>query len=347
LGPCGGGACRLNLRQLRSTHDREIALATISVIINAGAGLGYCSAWADELAARFRAQGLEARIVLAQGGEELIAAARQALADGTQTVVAGGGDGTINAVASVLADSTVRLGVLPLGTLNHFAKDLKIPLELDQAVANIAHGVALRVDVGEVNGRIFLNNSSLGIYPDIVRDREHQQRHLKRSKWVAFGWAVVGALRRFPFVSVKLKVNGGEHARRTPFVFIGNNEYLQGLTIGSRERLDGGVLSVYATQHCTRTGLVGLAFSALLGRLAQARDFDVLLVPELVIESPHRRMRVATDGEVTLMAPPLRYRSRAAALSVIVPAATAATADGGARAEPQQQATAPARQAAY
>ena len=250
----------------------------------------------------------------------MVAAARQALADGVATVVAGGGDGTINAIASELAGSAARLGVLPLGTLNHFAKDLKIPLDLEQAVANVAQGVAVRVDVGEVNGRIFLNNSSLGIYPDIVRDREHQQRYLGRGKWPAFGWAVLGALRRFPFLSVKLKLNGEEHARRTPFVFIGNNEYLQGLTIGERERLDSGVLSVFASQRCSRLGLVALAFHALLGRLAQARDFDVLLAPELVIESHHRRMRVATDGEVTLMALPLRYRSRAAALTVIVPA---------------------------
>jgi diacylglycerol kinase family enzyme len=311
------------------------------VIINAGAGLGYCTAWSEDLAGKFRAQGLDAHITLAQGGEELIAAAQKAVADGVATVVAGGGDGTINAVASQLAGTAARLGVLPLGTLNHFAKDLKIPLDLDQAVANIAHGVPLQVDVGEVNGRIFLNNSSLGIYPDIVHDREHQQRHLKRGKWPAFGWALLGALRRFPFLSVKLKVNGEQHARRTPFVFIGNNEYMQGLTLGERKRLDSGMLSLYATQRCSRTGLVGLAFSALLGRLAQARDFDVLLAPELVIESRHRRMRVATDGEVTLMAPPLRYRSRAAALTVMVPAAVAGreVAAAGQRIQP---ATAPA-----
>jgi diacylglycerol kinase family enzyme len=318
---------------------QEFALATISVIINASAGLGYCGGWAEGLSDKFRAQGLAADVLLAQSGEEMIAAAKRAVAEGAATVVAGGGDGTINAVASALAGSDTSLGVLPLGTLNHFAKDLKIPLELDEAVANIAHGVPLRVDVGEVNGRIFLNNSSLGMYPDIVRDREHQQRHLGRSKWLAFGWAVLGALRRFPFLNVKLKLNGQAHARRTPFVFIGNNEYLQGLTMGARERLDGGQLSLYAAQRCSRLGLVGLAFRALLGRLAQARDFDVQLAPELVIESHHRRMRVATDGEVTVMTPPLRYRSRAAALTVIVPAATAA-AHGASGARPSVAASA-------
>ncbi|MGV7210204.1 diacylglycerol/lipid kinase family protein [Oxalobacteraceae bacterium A2-2] len=294
-----------------------------AVIINASAGLGYEDALMRELEDKFRAHGLQPSVLLARSGEEMIAAAKRAVAEGADTVVAGGGDGTINAVGSALLGSAVRYGVLPMGTLNHFAKDLKIPLALDEAIANVAQGVPVRVDVGEVNGRIFLNNSSLGMYPDIVRDRERQQRHLGRSKWPAFFVATLGALRRYPFLSVRLKVNGEEHARRTPFVFIGNNEYLQGLNAGARERLDGGHLSLYVAQRPSRLGLLRLAFHALLGRLAQARDFDVLSACELTIETRHQRLRVATDGEVTLMTPPLHYRCRPAALTVIVPAAEA------------------------
>jgi diacylglycerol kinase family enzyme len=292
----------------------------IVVIVNASAGLGYCGGWTAALQEKFRSQGVEPDITLAQSGEEMIARAERAVAEGAPVVVAGGGDGTINAVASVLVDTHTRLGVLPLGTLNHFAKDLKIPLELDDAVANAVHGVGSKVDVGEVNGRIFLNNSSLGIYPDIVRDREQQQRHLGRSKWPAFGRALFAALRRFPFLSVRLKINGDEHLRRTPFVFIGNNEYLQGLTLGARERLDSGKLCLYVAQKPTRLGLLRYAVHALLGRLQAARDFDVLSAPSLTIETRHHHLRVATDGEVTLMKPPLCYRSRASALNVIVPA---------------------------
>ena len=293
----------------------------IVVIVNAKAGLGYCGGWQASLAEKFSTQGVKADITLAQSGAEMIARAERAVAEGAATVVAGGGDGTINAVASVLAGTPVRLGVLPLGTLNHFAKDLKIPLDLEEAVANAVHGVVAKVDVGEVNGRIFLNNSSLGIYPDIVRDREQQQRHLGRGKWPAFGWALLTALRRFPFLSVRLKINGEEHLRRTPFVFIGNNEYLQGLTLGARERLDTGKLCLYVAQKPTRLGLLRYAVHALFGRLQEARDFDVLSAPSLDIETRHQRLRVATDGEVTLMSPPLCYRSRAAALNVIVPPA--------------------------
>jgi diacylglycerol kinase family enzyme len=299
---------------------KENALDKIVVIVNAGAGLGYCGGWTTALEEKFRSHGVEPDITLAKSGAEMIARAEKALADRAPLVVAGGGDGTINAVASVLAGGTTRLGVLPLGTLNHFAKDLKIPLELDEAVANAVKGVARQVDVGEVNGRIFLNNSSLGIYPDIVRDREQQQRHLGRSKWHAFGRALFAVLRRFPFMNVRLKINGEEHLRRTPFVFIGNNEYLQGLTLGGRETLDSGKLCLYVAQKPTRLGLVRYALHALLGKLSEARDFDVLSAASLVIETRHRRLRVATDGEVTMMTPPLCYRSRAAALSVIAPA---------------------------
>ena len=152
----------------------------------------------------------------------MTAAARRALADGAEAVVAGGGDGTINAVASVLAGSGVAFGVLPLGTLNHFAKDLGIPLALDEAVRNVAEGKPMQVDVGQVNERIFLNNSSLGLYPDIVRDREKQQRRLGRGKWPAAAWATIAALRRYPFLSVRLTIDGAQHARSTPFVFIGS-----------------------------------------------------------------------------------------------------------------------------
>jgi diacylglycerol kinase family enzyme len=273
---------------------------------------------------KFRASGFEAAITLAVSGEEMIDTAKAAIGRGVAMIIAGGGDGTINAVASVVVGSGVRFGVLPLGTLNHFAKDLGIPLTLDEAIANLAQGTPASVDVGEVNGRIFLNNSSLGLYPDIVRDREKQQRRLGRGKWLAFGWAALTALRRYPFLSLRLHINGGEHARYTPFVFIGNNEYLmQGLNIGERERLDRGTLSLYVAQRPGRLGLVRLAFHALLGKLAQLEDFDVVLVPELEIETRHKRLRVSTDGEVTIMAPPLRYRIRKAALTVLVPQAAA------------------------
>ncbi|MEP7220298.1 MAG: diacylglycerol kinase family protein, partial [Bacteroidota bacterium] len=163
--------------------------STISVIINKGSGTEQGNDPADDLAGRLDAAGLNATIELAGSGEEIISLAKRALADGRTMIVAGGGDGTINAVASLVVGTGTVLGVLPFGTLNHFAKDLGIPPDLDQAVDILANGTARLVDVGEVNGRIFLNNSSIGLYPNIVRHREMQQERLGRSKWVALAWA--------------------------------------------------------------------------------------------------------------------------------------------------------------
>lgn len=295
-------------------------MSGLAVIVNAGAGLGHDQELIRTLHEKFEAHGMRPDVVLAHSGTEMISAARSALARGVQTVVAGGGDGTINAVASVVVDSQAVFGVLPMGTLNHFAKDLGIPLVLDDAIAVIEHGTVRKVDIGEVNGRIFLNNSSLGLYPDIVRDRERQQRRLGRGKWLAFSWATLAALRRYPFLNVQLQLGDDSHARRTPFVFIGNNEYtMQGFNIGERACIDAGQLCLYVAQRPTRLGLVRLAFHALFGRLAQARDFDVLTARDLLVETRHKRLRVATDGEVNVMATPLRYRIRPGALAVLAP----------------------------
>jgi diacylglycerol kinase family enzyme len=291
-----------------------------AVIINASAGTGYDAEWAKGLAEKFLVGGLKVQITLAKNGAEIVAAAQHAVANKVQTVVAGGGDGTVNAVGSALIDTDIAFGVLPLGTLNHFAKDLHIPLVLDDAIGNIVARHQAKVDTGEVNDRIFLNNSSLGIYPDIVRDREKQQRRLGRGKWLAFLWATITALRRYPFLNVRIRVDGKEHVRRTPFIFIGNNEYcMEGLNIGQRACVDSGHLSIYVAQRPGRLGLFRFAISALLGRLRQERDFDVGNAKEISIETHHRRLRVATDGEVTVMNTPLHYRIRPRSLNVIVP----------------------------
>jgi diacylglycerol kinase family enzyme len=208
---------------------------------------------------------------------------------------------------------------LPFGTMNHFAKDLNIPLDLEGAVDTIVAGHATRVDVGEVNGRIFLNNSSLGLYPRIIREREKQQR-LGWGKWPAYIWAALAVLRRYPFLEIRLSVDGKELTRRTPFVFVGNNEYeMERLNIGGRACLDKGELSLYTTHRTGRLGLIRLALRALLGGLRQERDFLAFTTKDISIGTRHKRLRVALDGEVTIMEPPLHYRVRPAALRVLAP----------------------------
>jgi diacylglycerol kinase family enzyme len=271
------------------------------------------------LAKIFEASGVSAEITLAKSGIKVAELAREAARGDWTVIVAGGGDGTINAVASAVVGSDKVLGVLPLGTLNHFARDLKIPIDVDLAARAIISGQTVNVDVGEVNGRIFLNNSSLGLYPTIVLEREKKQR-LGSGKWPAFVWAAVTVFRRYPFLDVRLSVDEKEFRRRTPFVFVGNNEYtMERLNIGLRECLDKGKLSLYITNRTGRWGLVRLALRALLGRLREEKDFLALCTEEIRIQTRRKRLRVAFDGEVVVMTSPLHYRVRPRALRVIVP----------------------------
>jgi len=296
-------------------------MPSIAIIINhqAGSSEEVDTARIEEA---LRAGGFDPAVTLASDGSKIVDAARKAISEGADIVVAGGGDGTINAVASELVGTGIVLGVLPMGTLNHFAKDLGIPIDLDRALQTIVAGRELAIDVAEVNGKCFLNNSSIGIYPDLVKYRESQQRRFGKSKWTAFLWACINTVRRYPFLDVQLKVDGESLTRHTPFVFIGNNEYsIDGFDIGERKTLSAGTLSLYVSQRTGRVGLLGFAVRALFGRLRQARDFDAVLSDEVVIRSRIERMRVSTDGEVAMMETPLKYRIRAGALTVIVPVA--------------------------
>ena len=278
------------------------------VILNATAGTGECEAARDLVQKVFDEAAFSARVSLARGGDEIVEHARRAARDArTRFVVAGGGDGTINAVASELVGTDKALGVLPFGTLNHFAKDLRIPLDHADAARLIVEGHTARVDVGEVNGRYFLNNSSLGLYPSLVRERERLQERAGFGKWTAFLRALFAVLRRYPFVSVRLDADGKKLRRRTPFVFIGNNRYeFDAFNAGRRTRLDAGELSLHTTRDIGRLGLARLALRALFGRLSQDRDFDSLGAREVWVETRRARLRVATDGEVTVMRTPLQ-----------------------------------------
>jgi diacylglycerol kinase family enzyme len=298
-----------------------MSLTSVKIIISAGAGSGDNNAAVQRLAQIFHDKQIEAEISVAHNGAEVVELAREAVNGPYTAIVAGGGDGTVSSIAAAVINSDKILGVLPLGTLNHFAKDLKIPLDLEAAAHTVIAGDIAEIDVAEVNDRIFLNNSSLGLYPIIVRERQKRQR-LGFGKWPAFIWATVQALRRYPFLDVRLRANGESLVRTTPFVFVGNNEYAMDLlNIGVRHRLDRGVLSIYVTHRTSRLRLISLALRAMFGRLRPDKDFLALRSDELKIQTHHKRLRVAFDGEIEVMEPPLQYRLRARALRVIVPRA--------------------------
>ena len=292
----------------------------VTVILNAAAGRGKDDALTERLVTFFEKSG-PVNIHRVQGGQGIENLVAEAVRARDFAVAAGGGDGTVGTVASGLVGSETALGVLPLGTLNHFAKDLGVPLDPNEAARTIATGRIRTVDVGEVNGRIFVNNSSLGLYPSVVRGREREQR-LGRSKWVAFFWATLAVLKRHPTLTIRLECDDGQTmTRRTPLVFIGNNRYeMHGLKIGSRPRLDAGTLSVYLLHHERAVSLLRMGLEAVFGRLRRGVGFDFLSAHTVRIDVRRREVHVATDGEVSTAVPPLHYKIHPRALRVIVPA---------------------------
>ena len=290
----------------------------IEVIINAGSG-----SVAEETSASLREQfvsyGVTVNLRLARSGSEISQLAKTA-AEYADTIVAAGGDGTVSTVAAEVAKAGKTLGVLPLGTLNNFSKDLAIPQTLPEAVETIATGTVRSIDIAEVNGHTFVNNSSIGLYPQIVLSRDEQQRRLGRGKWNAAFWAAIQMFRLSPFLKVRIEIGGTTFLRKTPFVFVGNNEYEMDLyNIGRREDLDEGTLSVYFLHRGGRWGVTLLLFHTLFGRLRQWKDFEEISTDSITIQTRRKKLYVALDGEVRRITTPLSYRTLPGALKVIVP----------------------------
>jgi len=292
-------------------------IANTTCILN---GASVHAAAAGALIARISGEiGTQAKVIVTRTGDELAPLARRAVSEKNSRVAAGGGDGTVNAVAGAVAGTDTALGVLPMGTLNHFAKDAGIPLDLEEAVRTFFTGRVVKVDVGEVNGRVFVNNSGIGVYPHLVRERETQQRH-GHPKSLAFVIAVGAVLRRYARLRVRLHLSEAEAlARLTPFLFVGNNKYeVAGLEIGRRLSLTSGRLWVCTAPHAARRNLIGMAWRTLTGRVSD-HELNAIEVEEIWVEAATPRINVSTDGEVSLMAGPLHYRIRPVALGVVVP----------------------------
>jgi diacylglycerol kinase family enzyme len=275
------------------------------------------------LEAVFAKHGVAAEFQFLPGGqlhEATEAALKRARRSEIDAVAVGGGDGSVSCVAGVLAGTGVPLGVLPLGTLNHFARDAGIPLELEAAARTIARGTIRAVDLAEVNGEIFVNNSSIGIYPYLVIARDKLRRRHKLAKWIAVVPAFFRMLRHFPRRHLKIWIEGRATPYRTPCVLVGNNEYaMELLALTRRKRLDAGAIWLYVLKPRSPLPFFWTACRLILGKADHVRDVDIFAARKVEITARASRLPVALDGEVKTLKTPLRYRSRPGALQVIVP----------------------------
>jgi diacylglycerol kinase family enzyme len=271
------------------------------------------------------AAGIEA-VVWSTPAMEIAEAARRAAGSDADCVIVAGGDGTVRSVAEVLAGGTKPLAVLPTGTLNHFARDLGMPLDLDEAIRAVAAGRVERIDVGEVNGRVFVNNSSVGLYSQMVLQRDALRPASRRQKFVAMLRASWRVLRRFPRFSADIQLDGGKTvARAVPLVLVSNNPYETGWPrLGRRSKLDRGRLGVYVVRCTTRAQLLWCAFQAVRNRLDKVSAVESFSASAVAIETQRGTAFVSLDGEVIRLRPPLKYRCRPGKLLVVRPALSVA-----------------------
>ena len=285
----------------------------IPAIVNVKSGT------ADE--ARTALEAGDAFAVHAVEPEAIADTVRDLVKNGANRILISGGDGTVATAASVLMETPAELAILPGGTLNHFARDLGVSTDAAEALALAMGGTCRGVDVGTVNGRVFLNTSSVGAYVRFVRIREHLERQ--------FGYRIASALAAFRLllqlrlIAVEVEVDGKPRIYRTPMVFIGVGEReLQLPTLGSRVPDGKRGLHVMVVQGRSRARLLALALAAVargVKSVARTPEFDSFLVERCKI-TVRRPGSVAVDGELVSMTTTLEYELRRDALSVVCPA---------------------------
>ena len=254
-------------------------------------------------------------------GEALTNAIRDAIARGEKRVAVAGGDGTLSSAAALLAGSNIELAVVPAGTYNHFAKDLGLHAELKESCQIASSDRVVMVDVGSVNGRVFLNTSSVGMYANFVRERDRHEPTLGR---LALFRAAIRTLARFHPFNVSFETEAGRKTYVTPQVFIGVDEReLRFPKMGNR--IEGGRagLHVMIVRAQSRSRFIAIGVMGLvrgLRAVSRTPHFDAFLVDACSIEQKHST--VALDGEVVRLDSPLEYELRKAALKVVVPAST-------------------------
>ncbi|HEV7572294.1 MAG TPA: diacylglycerol kinase family protein [Thermoanaerobaculia bacterium] len=244
---------------------------------------------------------------------------RDRLREGCRLFVAAGGDGTINTVIQPLVNTDAILGVIPVGTYNHFAKDLGIPLAWRDALDVVVNGEIKPIDTARINDRFFVNNVSMGLYPELVARREEKGRDYPR--WKARLYAAYATLQKYPHVAVTLDTDNHHEVIRTHVLMISNNSYdLSRIGIEApRRALEEGRLSVYWLPHVPRLALTSFVAHYLAGRVREAPGFRSFLTSRIKIQSSKHHLHLGIDGEVATMNTPLVITIVPQSLSAKVP----------------------------
>jgi diacylglycerol kinase family enzyme len=287
------------------------------MFFNPSSGLKMAAAEQDALQHAARDAGFE--VIRVSHDLDCAALIRQRMNEGVRVFVAAGGDGTINTVIQPLVNTDAIFGVIPVGTYNHFAKDLGIPLAWRDALDVILTGTIKPIDTARINERFFVNNVSMGLYPELVARREEKGRDYPR--WKARLFAAFATLRKYPYIAVTLDSEHHHEVIRTHVLMISNNSYdLSRLGIEApRLALEEGRLSVYWLPHVRRLALTSFIAHYLAGRVHTAPGFRSFRTSQVRVQSTKQHFHVGIDGEVVTMENPLVITTVPQALSVKVP----------------------------
>lgn len=300
----------------------------IRVILNLGSGKRRGEALVTELEEAFARYPGRFDLARVKPGADIAAEARRAVEEGFATVVACGGDGTISGVAQGVAGTEARMGVLSFGTFNYFARSLDLPEATEDKVRVLIEGEPKAINIGAVNGQVFLNNASLGAYARILEHRETIYKRFGRSRIAAF-WSVISTLadNRRPMV-LRVTVDGNERRARTPLVFVASNAYqLDEFNLAGADCVREGQFALFLAPDGSPRQLIGFALRLGMRSLKPDRDFELVCGREIIVESQTARRLVARDGERSKMESPFRFEMRAGGLTVLVPRKDAGAAE--------------------
>ncbi|CAN5179261.1 diacylglycerol kinase family protein [soil metagenome] len=321
------GLYALGMTDTTEFASRAARQGPFFIVFNAGSGHQDAEAQKQAISRVLQAGGRDFELLTFDDTEPLDVLARRAVAQAKArqgVVVAAGGDGTINAVANAVLGSGCPFGVLPQGTFNYFGRDHAISQDSGKAAQVLLSGLISPVQVGKVNGRLFLVNASVGLYPQILEDREAWKQQLGRSRFVAFLSGMATLLQARRQLQLQIESAGLAASLRTPTLFIGNNR-LQltraGIDAQHAEAVAQGQLAAVAVRPIGTLALFGLLARGLLGRLGDAGNIRSFSFRRLTVTPKGmRRIKVATDGEIVWMQTPLVFEVAPEPLLLLVPA---------------------------
>ncbi|MFY3593881.1 diacylglycerol/lipid kinase family protein [Achromobacter xylosoxidans] len=295
------------------------------IVLNTGSGRGDAQALQDIIRRVLDEAGRRFQLMPVDDPSRLVATAREAVALAREAggiVVAAGGDGTLNAVAGQVLGQGVPFGILPQGTFNYFGRRYGISQDTEAALRGLLGGELRPVQVGLLNGRLFLVNASLGLYPQLLEDREAYKQRFGRSRLVALWSGLVTLMRAPRQLSLRLDYEGRVRDLRSPTLVVGNNRLqLEHIGIDPAE-LDRGHLVAMAVRPVGTLALYGLLLRGLFSRLGEAEHVVSFAFDRLMVSiRGRRRVKVAMDGEISWMDTPLEFKVSDTPLPLVVPVA--------------------------